>query len=182
MRGLAFVALLGLGSAGCKGVSISVSDSSEVLVERGTPLEILLSDLSFGEFANLDITSRDAVANQGVEPGDINSVRFDELVLTATDPSGSDLSFLDSLEFYVEADGLPQVLVASSSDFPVGQAEVPLDLEDLDLTEYVVQDSMTLTTDVSGSRPDVDTVVEAAFTLRIRATGKGIFGQLKKKE
>ncbi|MCB9673574.1 MAG: hypothetical protein H6737_00575 [Alphaproteobacteria bacterium] len=167
---------------GCKGVSFTVSDESEIVVEQGTLLEALLNDLQFGGFADLDITSRDAVANQGVEPGDINDVRFDELVLSATAPTDADLSFIESLSFYVEADGLDAMLVASQDDFPEGQAVVPLDLEDVDLTDYVVQPSMTLTTNVTGSRPGVDTTVLAAFTLRIRATGKGIFGQLKKED
>ena len=162
---------------GCKGIAFNVSQESEIVVEQGTPLEALLNDLSFGEFTDLDITSRDVVQNQGVEPGDINDVRLTELVLTATDPADADLSFLSSLEFYVEADGLPVELVARQDAFPAGQSRVPLDVVDLDLTEYAVQPSMTLTTEVSGGRPDVDTTVLAEFTLRIRATGRGLVNQ-----
>ncbi len=166
-----------LALTGCKGIAFNVSQESEIVVEQGTPLEALLGDLTFGEFSDLDITSRDVVQNQGVEPGDINEVRLTELVLTATDPDDADLSFISTLDFFVEADGLPQELVASQDDFPEGQAVVPLELEDLDLTEYALKDSMTLTTDVSGGRPEVDTTVLAEFTLRIRATGKGIVNQ-----
>jgi hypothetical protein len=166
-----------LALTGCKGIAFNVSQESEIVVERGTALEALLGDLTFGEFTDLDITSRDVVQNQGVEPGDINEVRLTELVLTATAPEDADLAFISSLDFYVEADGLPQERVASQDDFPEGQATVPLALEDIDLTDYAVQPSMTLTTEVSGGRPEVDTTVLAEFTLRIRATGKGIVNQ-----
>lgn len=165
--------------AGCNGslLTITIEETSEVVVERGTPLEVLLSDFGFDEFTGLDISSDQQLANQGVEPGDISSVYFDSLVLTASDPNGADLSFMTSLEFYASADGLPTVLVASQDDFPEGQATVEMNLEDVDLTEYAVAPSMNITTEVSGNRPDVDTTVFAEFALKVGATTQGVCNQ-----
>lgn len=165
---------------GCNGslLTITINETSEVVVERGTPLEQFLSDFGFDEFTDLDISSSSELANQGVEPGDISSVYFDSLVLTATDPSGADLAFIDSLEFFVSADGLPTILVASQDDFPSGESTVEMDLEDVDLTEYVVAPSMNITTDVTGGRPNADTTILAEFALKVGATKQGVCNQI----
>ena len=51
----------------------------------------------------------------------------------------------------------------------------PLDfeLDDVDLTPYVVSESMTLTTEVSGTRPDADHTVVARFALDVAVTTQG---------
>lgn len=160
--------------------TVTIEESSEVLVERGTPLEILLGDLGFEDFAQLSLSEDTRLANQGVEPGDISDVRFTSFVLTAVEPDGADLSFLESLAFYVEAEGLPRQLVASSQDFPVGRTVVELDLEAVDLTDYLVAPSMTITTDVEGGRPDQDTTVRADFALDVGATTQGACNAVKR--
>ena len=55
---------------------------------------------------------------------------------------------------------------------------VPFTLSDVDLTPYVVSQSMTLTTDVSAHRPEVDTTVEARFQVNVRVTAQGVRNNL----
>lgn len=167
----------------CSGklLEISIEEQSEVVVDKGTPLEIVIQDLGFGDFTDLDLTSKQAIENQGVEPGDISDVYFDHITLTVTDPSGGDLSFLDSLEFFVSADGLPTILVASRYDFPKGTQQVEMIIEDVDIVDYVVSESMDVTTEVSGSRPSADTTILAELGLRVGATVQGACNQVKKK-
>ncbi len=158
--------------AGCKLITITIDESATTSVPAATPLEVLLGDFGFGEFVSMDLTQASELQNQNVAPGDIQDVRMESLSLEAT--SGSpDLSFLNSMDVYVEAPGLPTELLASASSFPEGQALVEFDIEDLDLTDYVVSTSMTFTTEVNGSRPEQATDVQAAFVVKVGVTSQG---------
>ncbi len=154
-------------------ITIDVPYETTTTVEAGTVLENLIGEVGFGDFLNMDVTSSQELQNQGVAPGDINAVSLTYFRLTAAEPDGADLSFLESLEFYAEAPDLPRVLVASASDFPAGQATVDLDVADVDLTDYVVSQSMTLSTEVEGRRPDDATDIFAELNLSIAVTGQG---------
>jgi hypothetical protein len=48
----------------------------------------------------------------------------------------------------------------------------------VDLTEYLVSESMTLLTVTTGHRPSEDVTVEARFELSIGVTGQGVCHQL----
>jgi len=171
---------VGLLALACGGglFTITVREDSTVVVERGTILENLVSDLGFPSFVDLDLTETEELANQGVEPGDIKEVFLVDFVLEAVSPPGADLAFLDTLDVLVSAPGFPEVVIAHQDDFPEGVAAVALDLEPVDLTPYVVSQSMSITTDVRGHRPEVDTEVEARFAVKVRVTGKGACNQL----
>lgn len=168
--GAAVVAVLA-----CQGelLRIDVPQESETTIPKATLVETLLGDLGFGDFVDMDITASQELQNQGVQPGDIVDVRLTAFSLTVTSPSSGDLSFVTSLEVYVEAPGLPRVLLASGSDFPAGQARVDLDLEDVDLTDYAVSQSMTIELEAEGSRPEDDTRVLAATNLSVGVTAQG---------
>ena len=67
---------------------------------------------------------------------------------------------------------LEPVLVASQVDFPEGESVVDFDLEDVDLVDYVVSDSMSITTEATGSVPsDTVTIHDAAFEIGVTAQG-----------
>lgn len=162
--------------------STTITESASTVVPKGTLLETLVDDMGFGDFLNMDLTEAQELQNQGVEPGDIKEVYLVDFVLAATDPPGADLAFLESLEVWVEAPGLQRVMVASQTEFPPGVPEIAFDLEDVDLTPYVVSESMTFETVVSGHRPPDDTTVEATFSVELKLTGQGACNQVKKKE
>lgn len=159
---------------GCETLfNIRVDGTAATTVPAATPLETLLGDFGFGELVDMDVTQAQELRNQGVEPGDISHVVFLEFTLEAVDPSGADLSFIDDLELWVEAPGLDDVRVAWQDDFPVGQALVEMHLDDVDLVDYAVSESMTIRSEITGSRPDEATEVEATYALRVGVTRQG---------
>lgn len=159
--------------------TITIEESATTTVPAASPLEGLIQDFGFGDFVQLDLTSAAELQNQGVQPGDILDVRVTFFDLEADSPSDADLSFLDRLEVYVEAPELDPVLVASASSFPEGERTVSLMVEDVDLTDYVVSESMTITTEASGSRPPQETVVEARAAFNVGVTVQGACNAIK---
>lgn len=175
-----FPLLLVAGWIGCQGklLSITVSDSSVTTVAQGSIIEDLVSNLGFDSFVSMDVTDATELQNQGVQPGDIKEVFLTDFRLTATSPAGSDLSFIHSMEVYVSAPDLEEVRVAHAESFPAGQAEVLFDLDEVDLTDYVVSQSMTISTEVDAQHPSEDTEVRADFTLDVGVTGQGACNSL----
>jgi hypothetical protein len=165
---------------GCGGglLTITVREESTVIVEKGTVLENLVSDLGFGAFTDLDLIEAEELENQGVEPGDVQEVYLVDFVLEVLDPPEGDLSFVESLDVLVSAPGLPEVVIAHQDDFPPGSAEVAMVLEPVDLTPYVVSRSMSITTDVRGHRPQEDTTVEGRFAVEVGVTRQGVCNNL----
>ena len=181
-RGLYLGLFAGLAAAtSCDGTlaHIDVKTGASAVVEGATLLEQLAGDMGFGDFVSMDLAAEEELANQGVGPGDIKDVRLIEFALTVTDPQGGDLSWLESMELYVEAPGVERALIASADSFPEGVASVSFDLYDVDLTPYAVSEEMTLATEVSGRRPDEDTTIQADVVLDVGVTGQGACNQAK---
>ena len=183
MRACLLSLLGGVLLSGCSGklVTISVDFRDTTTVEGGGLLSELIGSLGFGDFVEMDITDAQELANQGVEPGDIQEVYLTTFTLTALSPSGADLSFLQALAVSVEAPNLETQRIAFSDQFPPGQAAVDFTTDDVDLTDYVVSESMTLMTDVTGSLPPDDTQVEAYVVLDVGVTLRGAVNQSKRR-
>lgn len=165
---------------GCSGalVQIQITERADTVVPGASLLEELAGDLGFDALTTMDLTANEELANQGVEPGDIQDVQLIDFRLTVLEPDTQDLSFLDEMAVYVEAPGLPREQVAAQASFPEGQGEVRFVLTGLDLTPYAVSERMTLGTEVTGRRPDEDTTVRATVTLDVGVTAQGVRGQL----
>ena len=176
-HGLAGIILCGFLACGeGKLATIEFSETAEATVPSagtlGTITE-LVGNLGFSGFTDMNISESEELANQGVAPGDINEAFITNFSLEALSPEGSDLSFLDSLEIWVEAEGLEPVLVASQDEFPEGVGKVDFIVEDVDITEYVVSEAMTITTEASGSLPSEETQLEAEIGFSVGITAQG---------
>lgn len=169
---VAALVALGLVAACDRLLDIRIAREATTTVEAGTPLETLLGDMGFGDFLAMDLTSATELENQGVAPGDIVDTRLVSFELTLDAPDGADLGFLDEVDLLVTAPGLPEELVAHGEGFD-GQTEVAFEVFDVDLSAYVVSESMTLRTDVRGRRPDDDSTLTAAFVLSVGVTSQG---------
>lgn len=156
---------------------IEIDGADVVEVDRGTVVEEVLGDLGFDGFTNMNITSSEKLRNQGVEPGDISTVQLVSFELEVLDPEDGDLSFFDSFEVWVESPGLEPVLIAEATEFPDGERVVSFDVMDVDLTEYVVSESMTLSTDINAGRPSQDTRIRGSYLLDIGVTVQGAKNQ-----
>ena len=167
------------GLTGCSGklATIEVDFRGTTTVEGGGLLSELVGALGFDEFAQMDLTDAQELKNQGVSPGDIQEVFLTAFEMTALSPDGADLSFLDEITVYVEAPDLEEQAVAWQDSFPEGEGKVIFNVEPVDLTAYVVSESMTLTTDVSGTLPEEDTEVEAYVVLDVGVTLQGAVSQ-----
>jgi hypothetical protein len=158
----------------CGLTTISIDESAQTEVPKATIAELILGDMGFGDFVSMDLTESSELANQGVEPGDVEDVRLTYMELEAMTPEGSDLSFFNEMRIFVEAPELDRQELAWSEDFPEGESTVVFTLEEVDLTPYAVSQSMTFDIEVDAARPEDDTVVEARFGVDVRVTGQGI--------
>ena len=162
----------------CQGqiASIELSESAEATIEGQSTLgglTDLVGALGFDGFAEMDISQSQALVNQGVQPGDIETAVVTSFTLSVIDPDDNDLSFISSLEIWVDAPDLEPVMVASQVDFPEGESVVEFELEDIDLVDYVVSDSMSITTEATGSVPSDTVTIQADATFEIGITAQG---------
>lgn len=165
---------------GCtSALTITIEETSKTTVEAGTILEDLLDDIGFDDFVTMDITASEELKNQGVEPGDIREARMTMLELRVLSPEGGDLAFIDEMALSVESPDVELATLASQDSFPEGESVVPFDLADLDLTPYVVSQSLSINTDVTAHRPSEDVEIEAWFQLEVTATVQGAVNQVK---
>lgn len=158
-----------LGLLGCGLLTFEVDHSARTTIEGAGVLGEVLDLLSFTGLDEMDVSVSQALADQGVEEGDLQSVRFTTLRLSAE----PDLSFLENIEIYVSADGVDEVRVASQDDFPEGRSSVDLVLDDVDLVDAVVAGGMRFRVDATGSAPTEDTEITADVVLTITATAGG---------
>jgi hypothetical protein len=81
----------------------------------------------------------------------------------------NDLSFLQKLDFYVSATGMPQTLMASQPSFPDGIREADLTVtEDLELKPYLKAGDMKVSPDAPFEYLPPDLVnMEIVFHMRV---------------
>lgn len=160
---------------GCQAqiTTLEIEESAAATIPGATLLEVLAGDLGLDGLSEIDVTTSEEFVNQGAEPGDVRDVMIASFTFTATSPADADLSFIDSIEIHVEAPGLPQQRVAFIDGIPEGTSMVELELEDVDLTDYTVSESMTLSATASGQRPHDDTEVRADVVIAVGVTAQG---------
>lgn len=74
----------------------------------------------------------------------IEEIKLTQLQLVINAPTNADFSFLESIEVYISADGLDEIKIASKTDVPETVSVLDLDIEDVDLQEYIKKDSYNL--------------------------------------
>lgn len=106
----------------------------------------------------------------------VESVRLRELRLDLIAPSDGDFNFLNEIEIFITADGLPEVLIASDLDIePNDSRSLDLDIEDVELREYIVQDTYTLRTrTITDETINEDHQIEVFTRFRVDAEILGI--------
>lgn len=158
----------------CAGFSFTVAQDGSTVVASGGLLGVLLSEVDLGEFDNFEVSVEQKLADQGVKPGDLNSLELTEVRLSTPD---GDLSFLDTLQISVGAKGIDPVEVAHGSDFSGTEKELSLDKADL--VPMVVAGGMKFTVDASGSPPAEDTTLRVHVEALGYASPQGAASQVK---
>lgn len=154
--------------------TIELDGEATTRIEGATILETLVGDLGFESFISMNLVESDELENQGVESGDIRNARLVGFELEAVSPQDTDLSFIDDMTILVSSPNLAEQPVARADAFPVGAPLVAFDVEDVDLTDYIVSESLTIGTDVAGRRPDQATEVQARYRIEIGVTLQGV--------
>lgn len=179
-RSIAAVAIVASLWAACNALStIHLHEEATATVARGTLVEDLLGDVGFGEFVDMDLMASSELRNQGVEPGDVREVVVTGLELEVTAPDGGDLSFIDTLAFFVEADGMRE-RIAFQDDFPVGVSVVEMQVDNVDIADFVVAQSMDIVTEVTAGRPSADTDIVARIDIAVGVTAQGACNAIDK--
>lgn len=160
--------------AACGLLTFTVEQESSTTVEGAGLLGEVLGALDFTGLNEFDVTIEQEMADQGVEPGDLESVTLTTLSLAAE----PDLSFLISMDVYVGATGVDEVLVASAADFPEGQSTVELTPTGANLAAAVVAGDMKFRVEASGSAPVEDTEVDIFVEVEVTGTPQGACNQL----
>lgn len=122
-------------------------------------------------FTNIDFSTNQDFANQGVGKEDVDSVKLTRMTIRIVDPADQDFRFLESLQFFAEADG-QKVLVAERHgidklDLRAPNPVLELEVKDVELAPFVTAPSMSITTEGKGRRPARDTTLEATVQLRV---------------
>ncbi len=135
--------------------------------------------LPAGGIASFPISlGRDALSAQGINPNDVDSAKLVALRLDVT--QGTSLErWLTSVSLYVEAPGLPRVLVAQKSGIgalPAGTTRLDLDTFGVDLKPYVLAPTTTVTAEGAGTVPPADTTIQATATVRVDVNVTGALG------
>tara|TARA_R110001592_G_scaffold230062_4_gene486793 strand:- start:9699 stop:10253 length:555 start_codon:yes stop_codon:yes gene_type:complete len=75
----------------------------------------------------------------------IEEITLTELELIIVSPDTADFSFLNSIEIYISADGLGEILIASLDEVPEEAGNrITLNTSDADLKEYIKKDEFSL--------------------------------------
>jgi hypothetical protein len=152
---------------------VDVTRSGTVTVPGGPPDTPIVA----GTVAVPLVIGRQALADEGIDPSDVDSARL--VALRVEVLAGTSLeAWLDRIAFHVEAPGLPRVLVAEKRDIgalPAGTRAIQLTTPGVDLKPYLLASSTTVTADVEGTQPSEDTTLRAAATIRVDVNVSGLF-------
>ncbi|AKU90281.1 hypothetical protein [Vulgatibacter incomptus] len=168
MRLASSLVVLGLALSGCGlgSFDIPVEEGTTIPGNSVNPAPWVSEDLELPEeLTSFSLSDRKEFKEQGVKPSDVSSIKLTSLKLW-TDQD--DLDFIDRIELYVVADGLPKVLIAHGT-IPRGKSQVRLETTRVELKEYATARVMGLLASADGSQPDRDTkfVVRANFRVEV---------------
>ena len=120
--------------------SVTIPGIENSFIPEGTEIP----DVSVsGEFPDIATNLSDFLEENNTSPDLIEKVTLTDAVFTITLPEDKDFSSIRSLDIYLKADGLDDVLVAWADSIPddVGN-ELILETSDADLQDYLLKDTM----------------------------------------
>lgn len=158
--------------------SVSVQQSAETVIAgvADLPSAAPPEDLSIDDW--LDVLDGTSLGDQGVQPGDITRASLTKLSVEVLVPEEQDLTFVQSLELWIAADGLEDVLLATGGPFDAGQRAADLVLEEVDLAEYALAGGGTINTVAVGLPPADDTTLRATIGLEVGISANSLVSRL----
>lgn len=120
---------------------------------------------------------RHVLEQEGIDPNDVDSARLVALRIEVTQGTNFE-DWLEGVAFTIEASGLSKQLLAQRTGIgllPDGTTAVALETSGVDLKPYVLAESSTVTADLTGRAPAVDTTVKVTATVRVDVNVSGLF-------
>lgn len=158
--------------SGCGLTEFDVSAKGSTTIQGSTLLGSLLQAFPQAQgFTSFDVSQTQDFQNQHTEKKYVKTAKLKALTLTITAPADQDFNFLDSIQFFAEANGT-KTRVAHAENISKAGLKAPnptlaLTLDAVDLAPVVKADTMSITTEASGRQPAKDATVEIDLTMHL---------------
>lgn len=169
-----FAALMALVSlSGCDKVDdllvFTISDQTVLTIESASPL-----DLPF-EIPTPDITTNSSqeFENNDTRTDLVKDIKLEEIVLTITNPSGKNFSFLKAIYVYVSTDETNEILLASLDNISASINTIVLVPTAEKLDQYVKASSYKLSTSVV-TRETLTQNIDVQVNLKFKVTAEAL--------
>ncbi len=91
----------------------------------------------------------------------IEEIKLKKLSLTISAPEDGNFDFINSIDLYINAEGMDETKIASATDIPKGSKEINLTVNDVDLTPYITGNEIsfkatTVTGEIVTQNIDID--------------------------
>ena len=116
--------------------NIEVPIITSATIQKGTTLESVLGGFpQLDAFTRVDLSQQQAFSDTGYSSDSVDKVTLKTLTMkiTAPDNENADLSFLGAMRFYVQANDLPRLEMASAAPPQSGEREITFETIDDDL-------------------------------------------------
>lgn len=160
--------LFGLSGCGNVNVTFDVTADGKTTIQKGSLLEQLVGSFGFDGFSSFDVSQTSEFKNQNTEKSRVTSSKVKSITMKIVGPETQNFDFLEEISFYIEAPGQTKQRIGTKV-IPKGAKTFTLDLDNLELAPYIKADSIKITTDAKGKKPDNDTTIEAVIVLSITA-------------
>lgn len=130
--------------SGCK--QIDKLTQFEIEYDRNFTIPANTSiDLPFDiPLPDIETNSEESFAVNDTRKDRIEEVRLTSLNFKIESPSDADFSFINSVNVFISAEGLPEILVAWQDSIPENTDSLELETSDADLKEYIKKDTFDL--------------------------------------
>ncbi|MBC8073751.1 MAG: hypothetical protein IAG13_35855 [Deltaproteobacteria bacterium] len=125
------------------------------------------------ELDGFEIVLAEIEDTENIGPEDISGAELRRFTIEVLDPADAELSFVDGIEIYAEAPDLERVRIAHLDEVPRGAQRIELEVDGVDLHDYIIAPVVTLSAVVDGDAPETDVRVRAVAVLNIGATLRG---------
>jgi len=166
-------AVVGLGLAACAQSSFTTEVRGETTVPASVPgggVE-LNAFPAISSLAGMDFDQNQDFKNQGISKGEVTSAKVDSLTLQVISPNDQDLSFLDTVEFFISA-GDRETRIAWKQDVARSSPRPPnptlsLNVADTELQPYVAAPSVSIIIRGKGRMPEREVRLRAVVRLEV---------------
>jgi len=124
------------------------------------------------EFTSPNVPTQQAAkfSSEGTAKNLIDQIKMTKFNISVSG-AGANLDFLKSLTLYIKASGVGEQMVASKTNIPSGVTAVAMDLQDVNIKDYIFQDNIQFrvvaTFDATAA---TDQVLKMDETVHVKAT------------